>query len=176
MGFLRKGLFKGVSFRFTSLAACLFLLFFASTLILPVAYNGSILLNSALATEAPAPAPAGEHASPVLSKAEGKAEEGKKDERYDHMAHEFIKVSMTAFSLTASLGGLLTIMFVSFYPDFFKYMAAIFGKTMIIYAILFFGESFCLYIYYYGWGGVDKGFREWVHLTLGLMLNGFVMT
>ena len=239
MGFLRKGLFKGVSFRFTSLTACLFLLFFASTLILPVAYNGSILLNSALATEAPAPAPAGEHTAPVLSKAEGKAEEGKKegeegftyqpapklkvgdypivkgfnsriavwivaqlhlwfgafvlavpifvlviegvgmatkDERYDHMAHEFIKVSMTAFSLTASLGGLLTIMFVSFYPDFFKYMAAIFGKTMIIYAILFFGESFCLYIYYYGWDRMNKGFSKWVHLTMGLMLNVFGMT
>ncbi|MEK6545246.1 MAG: cytochrome ubiquinol oxidase subunit I, partial [Nitrospinota bacterium] len=81
-----------------------------------------------------------------------------KDERYDHMAHEFIKVSMTAFSITASLGGLLAFMFVSFYPDFFKYMAGIFGKTMIIYALLFFGESFCLYVYYYGWDRMNKGF------------------
>ncbi|MBI3813793.1 MAG: cytochrome ubiquinol oxidase subunit I [Nitrospinae bacterium] len=99
-----------------------------------------------------------------------------KDERYDHMAHEFIKVSMTAFSITASLGGLLAFMFVSFYPDFFKYMAGIFGKTMIIYAILFFGESFCLYIYYYGWDRMNEGFSKWVHLTMGLMLNVFGMT
>ena len=28
-----------------------------------------------------------------------------KDERYDHIAHEIMKVSMTAFSLTALTGG-----------------------------------------------------------------------
>ena len=56
MGFLRKGLFKGVSFRFTSLTACLFLLFFASTLILPISHNASLSLKPAFATEAPAPA------------------------------------------------------------------------------------------------------------------------
>ncbi|MBI5747967.1 MAG: cytochrome ubiquinol oxidase subunit I [Nitrospinae bacterium] len=237
MGFLGKGLFKGVSFRFTSLTACLFLIFFASTLILPISHNASLSLKHAFATESPAPA--GEHAAPVLSKAEGKPEEGKKegegkftyqpapkikvedypivkgfnsriavwivaqlhlffgafvlavpifvlviegvglatkDERYDHMAHEFIKVSMTAFSITASLGGLLSLMLVSFYPDFFKYMAGIFGKTMIIYALLFFGESFCLYVYYYGWDRMNEGFSKWLHLTMGLMLNVFGMT
>jgi len=99
-----------------------------------------------------------------------------KDERYDKMAHEFIKISMTAFSITATLGGILAFMLVSFYPDFFKYLAGIFGKAMIIYAILFFGESFCLYIYYYGWDALNEGASKWVHLTVGLMLNVFGMT
>lgn len=99
------------------------------------------------------------------------------DERYDKMSYEFIKIAMTAFSLTASFGGVLAFMLIAFYPDFFKYMAGIFGDTMIIYALLFFGESFCLYVYYYGWNALnDKGNLKWLHLTIGLMLNVFGMT
>ncbi len=99
------------------------------------------------------------------------------DRRYDKMAYEFIKIAMTAFSLTASFGGVLAFMLIGFYPDFFKYMAGIFGDTMIIYALLFFGESFFLYVYYYGWNALDDGGnKKWVHLTCGLMLNVFGMT
>lgn len=99
------------------------------------------------------------------------------DERYDKMAYEFIKIAMTAFSFTASFGGVLGFMLIVFYPDFFKYMAGIFGDVMLIYALLFFGESFCLYVYYYGWNALnDGGNKKWVHLTIGLMLNVFGMT
>ncbi len=99
------------------------------------------------------------------------------DKRYDNMAHEFIKVAMTAFSLTASLGGLLGFCLIIFYPDFFGYMAGIFGDAMLIYALLFFGESFFLYVYYYGWDITnDGGNMKWVHLTCGLMLNVCGMT
>lgn len=99
------------------------------------------------------------------------------DKRYDQMAHEFIKVAMTAFSLTASLGGLLAFCLIVFYPDFFSYMAVIFGDAMIIYALLFFAESFFLYVYYYGWDITnDGGNMKWLHLTCGLMLNVAGMT
>lgn len=94
-----------------------------------------------------------------------------RDRRYDEMAHEFIKVSITAYSLTAILGGLLTLSLVVFYPDLFKYLATIFGETMFNYALLFFAESVTLYTYYYGWYWLQGGFRKWVHLTLGLLLN-----
>jgi len=94
-----------------------------------------------------------------------------RDQRYDRMAYEFIKVSITAYSLTAILGGLLTFSLVIFYPDFFQYMAGIFKETMFYYALLFFAESACLYIYYYAWHWLQGGFRKWVHLTVGLMLN-----
>ncbi len=99
-----------------------------------------------------------------------------KDERYDHMAHEFIKVSMTAFSITATSGGILVFMLIAFYPDFMKYLAGIFGSVMIIYSILFLAESVFLYIYYYGWDNMRYGYRKWVHLTIGLMLNVVGMT
>src|SRR3972149_6485171 len=209
MGFLGKGLFKGVSFRFASLTACLFLLFFASTLILPISHNVSLSVKSAFATEAPAPA-GGEAAKAEEGKKEGEKKEGEKgftyqpapklkvgdypivkgfnsriavwivaqlhlwfgafvlavpifvlviegvgmatkDERYDHMAHEFIKVSMTAFSLTASLGGLLTIMFVSFYPDLSCGATRPSGPTRHSRTRIPAPSETAGVIYYYGW-------------------------
>jgi cytochrome bd-type quinol oxidase subunit 1 len=94
-----------------------------------------------------------------------------RDARYDRMAYEFIKISITAYSLTAILGGLLTICLIVFYPDLFQYLAGIFKETMFYYALLFFAESACLYVYYYGWHWLQGGFRKWVHLTIGLLLN-----
>lgn len=94
-----------------------------------------------------------------------------RDERYDKLAYEFIKVSITAYSLTAILGGLLLFFLVIFYPHLFQYLAGIFRKSMIWYALLFFAESAVLYVYYYGWHWLQGGFAKWVHLTLGLLLN-----
>ena len=94
-----------------------------------------------------------------------------KDKKYDNMAYEFIKVSLTAYSITAILGGLTAFGLLVFYPDFMKYLTSIFSKTMLSYAFLFFAESACLYIYYYGWQWLQGGFRKWVHLSVGLLLN-----
>ena len=96
---------------------------------------------------------------------------GTRDKRYDDMAYEFIKVSITAYSLTAILGGLLAISLMVFYPDLMKYMSGIFKESMFYYALLFFVESACLYLYYYGWHWLQGGFRKWVHLSIGLGLN-----
>ncbi|MEN8132424.1 MAG: cytochrome ubiquinol oxidase subunit I [Pseudomonadota bacterium] len=94
-----------------------------------------------------------------------------RDKRYDDMAYEFIKVSITAYSVTAIFGGLLVFFLVVFYPHLFQYLTTIFKESMIYYALLFFAESATLYIYYYGWHWLQGGFRKWVHLTLGLLLN-----
>jgi cytochrome bd-type quinol oxidase subunit 1 len=94
-----------------------------------------------------------------------------KDPRYDNMAHEFMKVAMTGFSLAASFGGLLSIALVVFYPGFMAYITSIFGKLMIYYALFFFVESFFVYTYYYGWDNMQKGNLKLVHLGLGLGLN-----
>ncbi len=95
----------------------------------------------------------------------------KRDKRYDDMAYEFIKVSITAYSLTAILGGFLVFSLVVFYPGLFFYLSGVFKDTMFYYALLFFAESAVLYIYYYGWHWLQGGFRKWTHLTLGLLLN-----
>lgn len=94
-----------------------------------------------------------------------------RDKRYDDLAYEFIKVSLTAYSLTAILGGLLAFSLLIFYPHLLQYLAGIFKESMFYYALLFFAESACLYVYYYGWHWLQGGFGKWAHLTIGLLLN-----
>ena len=93
------------------------------------------------------------------------------DERYDDMAHEFMKISLTGFSITAIYGGSLALALFLLYPDFMGYMMRVFGSQWLWYAALFFFESFFLYTYYYGWYRFRYGNWKWFHLTLGLLLN-----
>ena len=99
-----------------------------------------------------------------------------RDERYDDMAHEFMKISLVGFSITAIIGGTLALALFMLYPDFMAYMMRVFRVQWLWYALLFFVESFFLYTYYYGWNALRYGNRKWVHLTLGLLLNGAGMT
>lgn len=94
----------------------------------------------------------------------------RRDPRYDRVAHEFIKISMGAFSLTATFGGLLVFALLVLYPRLFTYLASIFGPIMMLYAVLFLAETGFLYAYYYGWD-VMQGRRKPAHLLIGLALN-----
>jgi cytochrome bd-type quinol oxidase subunit 1 len=93
--------------------------------------------------------------------------------KYDNLAHEFMKISLTAYSITAILGGILIFSFLALYPGFFGYLAKIFKPVMHIYALLFILESGILYIYYYGWDAMndDNGVMKWSHLAISLLLN-----
>ncbi|MBI3621905.1 MAG: cytochrome ubiquinol oxidase subunit I [Nitrospirae bacterium] len=93
--------------------------------------------------------------------------------KYDHLAYSFVKISLTAYSVTAILGGLLLFSFITFYPAFFSYIAGLFRPVMHIYALLFLAESGTLYIYYYGWDKMNHGLLKWVHATMGVLLNVF---
>ena len=93
--------------------------------------------------------------------------------KYDDLAYLMIKISLTAYSVTAILGGLLIFTFITLYPDFFKYLSGLFKPVMHIYALLFLAESGTLYIYYYGWHRMEHGFMKWVHASLGVLLNVF---
>ncbi|MBI3608588.1 MAG: cytochrome ubiquinol oxidase subunit I [Nitrospirae bacterium] len=97
--------------------------------------------------------------------------------RYDDLAHDFVRISLTAYSVTAILGGLLLFTFITLYPVFFTYLTSLFKPFMHIYALLFLAESGTLYIYYYGWDRMnDGGFLKWIHATLGILLNVFGST
>ena len=74
-----------------------------------------------------------------------------RDKRYDKMAKEFIKLCLGAFSTTALMGGVLVFVLIWCYPQVMNKMTGIFGPTMIFYVFLFFGETFTLYLYSYGW-------------------------
>ncbi|MBI5885991.1 MAG: cytochrome ubiquinol oxidase subunit I [Deltaproteobacteria bacterium] len=94
-----------------------------------------------------------------------------RDARYDALAREFMRVSLTAYSFTAITGALLLVALVVFYPDLMKYLSTIFGPTMLLYALFFFIESAALYVYYYGWQAMSEGVWKKVHLLIGLALN-----
>ncbi|MEE9165289.1 MAG: cytochrome ubiquinol oxidase subunit I, partial [Nitrospinota bacterium] len=94
-----------------------------------------------------------------------------KAKKYDRMAHDFMRISITAFAITALLGGLLFFLLLTLFPDYIKYLSGIFSGQMLIYASLFLAESFFLYIYYYGWDAMRGPFSKWLHLSCGLMLN-----
>ena len=94
-----------------------------------------------------------------------------KDERYDKLAHEFTKLLSSAFSTTASLGGLLVFALFGLYPRFMDYLTTAFSKSFYVYALLFFGESFTLYLYYYSWERLMN--KKWLHITMGVFLNIF---
>lgn len=98
------------------------------------------------------------------------------DDRYDDMAYEFMKISLTGFSITAIFGGSLALALFLLYPDFMSYMMRVFGTQVLFYAMLFFLETFFLYTYYYGWNAFRYGNLKWLHLSLGLMLNASGLT
>ena len=96
-----------------------------------------------------------------------------KDKRYDKMAQEFIKLCMGAFSTTALMGGVLVFILIWCYPKVMNKLSGIFGPTMIFYVILFFGETFTLYLYSYGWDRMQGRVSKMWHLFLGVLLNVF---
>ncbi len=91
--------------------------------------------------------------------------------KYDQLAYDFIKISLTAYSLTAILGGILIFTFLTLYPAFFGYLSSIFRPVMHIYALLFVAESGTIYIYYYGWDRMKEGLLKWIHVSMSVVLN-----
>ncbi len=94
-----------------------------------------------------------------------------KEERYDRLSKEFTRLLLVAYSATAIWGALLTMFLTTLYPRFWRYLAAIFGTSMWLYAGLFLFESFTLYLYYYGWDRWKHGRAKWGHWGLGILLN-----
>jgi cytochrome d ubiquinol oxidase subunit I len=92
--------------------------------------------------------------------------------RYDWLSHELVKLTFAAFSTTALLGALLLFVFIGYYPRFWAYMTSIFYPTYGIYALLFFAETFTVYLWYYGWNWLS-GPRKWIHVGLGVLSNLF---
>ncbi|MBT4934107.1 MAG: hypothetical protein HOJ87_06675 [Rhodospirillaceae bacterium] len=82
-----------------------------------------------------------------------------KDDKYDKLAYEFTSLLSVAYATTAALGGLMAFAMVTLYPTFWGFMAGVFKDIMFMYALLFFFETFFLYLYYYGWKAM-KGGRE----------------
>ena len=89
-----------------------------------------------------------------------------KSQRYDDLAHEFTRLLSVAFSTTATFGGILVFFLIGLYPTFTNFLARIFFPSMVVYVFLFFGESFSMYLYYYGWEAL-KGTSRRVGTVVG---------
>ncbi len=94
------------------------------------------------------------------------------DQKYDWLAHEFVKLTFAAFSTTALLGAALLFIMIGYYPKVWNYMTGIFFPTYWVYVVLFFLETFTVYLWYYGWEWLS-GPRKWIHVTLGVLSNLF---
>lgn len=95
------------------------------------------------------------------------------EKRYDDLAREFTKLIIVAASTTAAFGAVFTFLLFTLYPNYMSRLTDVFLPTMIIYPLLFFGEIFALYLYWYSWDRLStpKG-KPW-HLAIGLLLNLF---
>src|SRR3989441_7933703 len=81
------------------------------------------------------------------------------------------RLLLVAYSATAIWGAILVFFLATLYPRFWAYLTAVFGPSMWAYAMLFFVESFTLYLYYYGWDRWKQGRAKLGHWTLGILLN-----
>ncbi|WP_127477746.1 cytochrome ubiquinol oxidase subunit I [Sulfurivermis fontis] len=93
-----------------------------------------------------------------------------KEKRYDELAREFTKLLSMAYTLTAVLGAILLVLFMTLYPKFTAYMSGIFKPTWIIYVVLIFGEVIVAYLYWYTWDSLQGRHKKW-HVLLGLLVN-----
>ena len=102
-----------------------------------------------------------------------RSEDPQTAERFDTLAYDFTKLLSAAFATTAALGGLLAFTLFSTYPAFMGHLTAVFHKSFYFYGLLFFGESFTLYLYYYAWHRMREGRAKLGHVGLGILLNLF---
>lgn len=98
-----------------------------------------------------------------------------KNLKFDKLAYEFTSLLSVAYATTAAIGGLFAFALYGLYPTFMGYLTGIFKDIMGLYALMFFGETFTLYLYYYGWDWLkgDKGFHRTV--KIGAYLIGAVI-
>ncbi len=98
--------------------------------------------------------------------------DGRAAARFDGLGRDVLRVGVLAMAVTAWLGGVMLGALVTLYPDVMRYLGATFKSMMPVYASVFVGESLLLVVYYYSWAGLASGVRKWLHLSLGVLVNG----
>ena len=95
----------------------------------------------------------------------------KQEPKYDRLAKEVTKVTMILYSMTALTGGLFIFVLLATYPEFTTWLINHFFLVFaVVYPLLFIGETFVLYMYFYTWDAW-KGNKKARHIALGVLLN-----
>lgn len=92
-----------------------------------------------------------------------------KDERYDRLAKETMKIVAIAYSLTAISGVLFTFVLMGPYHKITSYLFQTLFPVFGIYGLLILVETILMYIYWYTWESLAH--RKGLHLTIGISLN-----
>jgi cytochrome bd-type quinol oxidase subunit 1 len=90
---------------------------------------------------------------------------------FDDLARDILRVGVISLSVTALLGSVMLVGFVTLYPGFMNYMGTTFKDLMPAYATVFLGESSLLLLYYYSWDRLTQGGRKWAHMSIGVLAN-----
>ena len=91
-----------------------------------------------------------------------------RDPRFDRLARDFARLLSVAAATTAALGGLLVFVLLGLYPTFTTHLAGVFRASFFLYGLVFFGEAFVLYFWFYSWDRLRS-----TELRSQLMARGF---
>ncbi|MDH5640249.1 MAG: cytochrome ubiquinol oxidase subunit I [Nitrospira sp.] len=92
------------------------------------------------------------------------------------LAQEFLNLVMLALALAAISGAVLLIVLIAFYPDLMAYLLSIFRPVFLVYGGLVLTFTVLAALYHFTWSSLRPGWRQWLHASLGVLLNVTGMT
>jgi cytochrome bd-type quinol oxidase subunit 1 len=93
-----------------------------------------------------------------------------KNDEYDGLAKEFMRLLAMSYTITATLGGVLLVALVTLYPKFSAHMEKVFEPTWAFYVGVIFSEALFSYLYFYSWDLLQGSRKKW-HLLIGGFVN-----
>jgi cytochrome bd-type quinol oxidase subunit 1 len=93
-----------------------------------------------------------------------------KNQEYDGLAKEFMRLLAMSYTITATLGGILLVALVTLYPKFTTHMEKVFEPTWAFYVAVIFSEALFSYLYFYSWDLLQGSRKKW-HLLIGAVVN-----
>ncbi len=95
-----------------------------------------------------------------------------KDQRYERLAQETMKVVAIAYSLTAIFGVLFAFVLMGPYQSLANYLFKTLYPVWALYGLFILLETVCMYLYWYTWEPLSQTVtQKWVHIGLGVLLN-----
>jgi len=93
----------------------------------------------------------------------------RRDQRYERLAREAMKVVAIAYSFTALSGAAFAFVLMGPYHEVATHLLDRMGPVFAIYGGLFFVETALMYVYWYSWEPLAD--RKRLHLSIGVALN-----
>ncbi len=95
-----------------------------------------------------------------------------KDQRYERLAQETMKVVVIAYSLTAIFGVMFAFVLMGPYQPITNYLFKVLYPVWVLYGIFILLETICLYVYWYTWEPLNHSRAgKWTHIGIGVLLN-----